>query len=116
MPLPSDDILVWVSVCVCLRAGNVPAEYVRQLWDLLLKQTWDGAGTSSAGGCDGTSKLEQCCEKIEALGVKFYPNESRSVSWCCRHLQGTVVVRCMRQCLVANVLILAPDICCSCAA
>lgn len=62
---------------ICNFAGNVPAEYVRQLWDLLLKETWEEG--VAAGGLDTDSQLERCCDKVQALGVKFYPNESRSV-------------------------------------
>ncbi|KAF8069564.1 NUP155 [Scenedesmus sp. PABB004] len=56
---------------ICHFAGNVPAEYVRQLWDLLLKATWEAS--SPGGGADAA--LERCCDVVEALGVKFYPNE-----------------------------------------
>jgi len=64
------SLLCCFLLCV---AGNVPAEYVRQLWDLLLKDTWDAAGSATNGADDGSSRLEQCCEQVEALGVKFYP-------------------------------------------
>jgi hypothetical protein len=71
-----------VCLDICNFAGNVPAEYVRQLWDLLLKQAWeqlgDDAGAGSAGG-EVDARLQGCCDKVQALGVNFYPNESRWV-------------------------------------
>eukprot|EP00879_Flechtneria_rotunda_P014909 GHRR01015578.1.p2 GENE.GHRR01015578.1~~GHRR01015578.1.p2 ORF type:complete len:614 (+),score=290.82 GHRR01015578.1:3672-5513(+) len=61
---------------ICNFAGSVPAEYVRQLWDLLLKQTWEQAGqAATSSGSEADVSLEKCCDKVEALGVKFYPNE-----------------------------------------
>lgn len=70
------------DVCleICNFAGNVPAEYVRQLWDLLLKQTWEvdsAAASARSHAADSDARLEHCCDQVQALGVKFYPNESR---------------------------------------
>jgi hypothetical protein len=70
---------------ICDFAGNVPAEYVRQLWDLLLKATAEAAlqeAAAAAAGpgpsAEGTSRaLEACCAKVAELGSRFYPNESR---------------------------------------
>lgn len=68
-----------VCLDICNFAGNVPAEYVRQLWDLLLKQAWEQQQQQQqqgdeAGEPDG--RLQGCCDKVAALGVNFYPNES----------------------------------------
>ncbi|KIY92550.1 hypothetical protein MNEG_15413 [Monoraphidium neglectum] len=91
------------DVCleICHFAGHVPAEYVRQLWDLLLKAAWDctlgppgadGAGPSAAdfdagciaagfaaqagGGAAGAGSaaaaLEVACEQVR-LGVGLWP-------------------------------------------
>lgn len=67
------------DVCleICDFAGNVPAEYVAQLWDLLLKQAWEGGGGGGGGGLEADVRLERCCEVVEGLGAKFYPNEGR---------------------------------------
>ena len=59
---------------VCDFAGNVPVEYVRQLWDLLLKQVADEAGVEGGGS---TAVLEACCAEVAELGSKFYPNDAR---------------------------------------
>ena len=87
------------DVCleICHFAGHVPAEYVRQLWDLLLKAAWDCAlsgaaevaGACSAAGCvaagldAGSSAaaatpaaaLEAACAQVARLGAAFFPNE-----------------------------------------
>lgn len=70
-----------MCLCLCNCANTVPGEYVRQLWDLLLKQAWE-----TAQGADGSSssdvRLALCCECTQELGVKFYPNENRCVCVC----------------------------------
>lgn len=68
------------DVCleICNFAGNVPADYVRQLWDLLLKQAWEQfEGEGEPPGGEPDARLEHCCNAVEALGVNFYPNEGR---------------------------------------
>jgi hypothetical protein len=71
-----------VCLDICNFAGNVPAEYVRQLWDLLLKQAWEQLGNEAGGEPD--ARLQGCCDKVQALGVNFYPNESRCGLVMCR--------------------------------
>ena len=62
---------------ICDFAGNVPPEYVRQLWDLMLKQAWEAAVGAAGGEADTDVRLGHCCDKAQELGGKFYPNESR---------------------------------------
>ncbi|PSC67210.1 nuclear pore complex NUP155 [Micractinium conductrix] len=54
--------------------------YVRQLWDLALKevwqQQWDAGGDAGAGDdAAAAAALDACCRCVESLGVQFYPNE-----------------------------------------
>lgn len=72
---------------ICNFAGNVPSEYVRQLWDLLLKETWEQEA-ADAGDPDADSQLERCCDKVQDLGTKFYPNENRSADGSCNKGSG----------------------------
>jgi hypothetical protein len=85
----------WDScLCLCNVANTVPGEYVRQLWDLLLKQAWEGA-VGADGAVDSDVRLTLCCERTQELGAKFYPNDNRCV-WrpalepqlCCIHMHG----------------------------
>jgi hypothetical protein len=61
---------------LCNVANTVPGEYVRQLWDLLLKQAWEGA-VGADGAVDSDVRLAMCCERTQELGAKFYPNDNR---------------------------------------
>lgn len=67
---------------ICNFAGSVPSDYVRQLWDLLLKEAWETGGITAPNnaakqGVDSDTRLERCCDKVQELGVNFYPNEGR---------------------------------------
>lgn len=74
----AQPLQMWGSCLeICDFAGQVPPEYVRQLWDLYLKQSVDESGGGGAGGPD--ARLEEACSRVQALGSKFYPNESRCV-------------------------------------
>lgn len=68
-----------MCLCLCNCANTVPGEYVRQLWDLLLKQAWEDA-VGADGGVGSDVRLALCCERTQELGAKFYPNDNRWVA------------------------------------
>jgi hypothetical protein len=84
-----------VCLDICNFAGNVPAEYVRQLWDLLLKQAWEQLGDDSEGSGEPDARLQGCCDKVQALGVNFYPNESRCEERVAAHAARHIGLCCM---------------------
>lgn len=61
---------------LCNAANTVPLEYVRNLWDLLLKHYWETA-QGADGRVDSDVRLTLCCERTQELGARFYPNENR---------------------------------------
>jgi nuclear pore complex protein Nup155 len=63
---------------LCNAANSVPLEYVRNLWDLLLKHAWEAA-VGADGRTDSDVRLALCCERTQQLGAQFYPNDNRWV-------------------------------------
>jgi hypothetical protein len=66
---------------LCNAANTVPSEYVRQLWDLLLKYFWEAA-VGADGHVNSDVRLALCCERTQDLGARFYPNDNRCVAMC----------------------------------
>ena len=50
-----------VCLDICHFAGHVPSEYVRQLWDLLLKAAWDAVMGPADDGAAADDEFEAAC-------------------------------------------------------
>lgn len=62
-------------------SGYGDAAYLRQLWDLHLKQTWQqrweaGEAGGDPAGARAAAALDAACLVAESLGERFFPNEA----------------------------------------